>query len=60
MGGSLCLLLLNHFVKKIPNMNAYYNRARGQSRRQDEGSPTTVEHHFRVNIFTTAIDFQLQ
>jgi hypothetical protein len=41
-------------------MNAYYNRARGQSRRQDEGSPTTVEHHFRVNIFTTAIDFQLQ
>ncbi|XP_059441887.1 uncharacterized protein LOC132174212 [Corylus avellana] len=30
------------------------------SRRQDEGSPTTVEHHFRVDIFTVAIDFELQ
>jgi hypothetical protein len=44
----------------IPDMNAHYSRARGTSRRQDEGSPTTVEDHFRVDIFTAAIDFQLQ
>ncbi|XP_062152108.1 uncharacterized protein LOC133860537 [Alnus glutinosa] len=44
----------------IPDMNAHYSRARGRSRRQDEGSLTTVEHHFRVDIFTAAIDFQLQ
>ncbi|XP_059429354.1 uncharacterized protein LOC132163185 [Corylus avellana] len=44
----------------IPDMNAHYTRARGRSCRQDEGSPTTMEHHFRVDIFTAAIDFQLQ
>ncbi|XP_062147717.1 uncharacterized protein LOC133856675 [Alnus glutinosa] len=42
------------------DMNAHYSRARGRSRRQDEESLTTVEHHFRVDIFTAAIDFQLQ
>jgi hypothetical protein len=41
-------------------MNAPYTRTRGRSRRQDEESSTTVEHHFRVDIFTVAIDFQLQ
>jgi hypothetical protein len=44
----------------IPDMNAHYSRAQGRSRCQDEGSLTTVEHHFRVDIFTAAIDFQLQ
>ncbi|XP_062170423.1 uncharacterized protein LOC133876156 [Alnus glutinosa] len=44
----------------IPDMNAHYSRARGRSHHQDEGSLTTVEHHFRVDIFTAAIDFQLQ
>ncbi|XP_062170960.1 uncharacterized protein LOC133876724 [Alnus glutinosa] len=44
----------------IPDRNAHYSRAPGQSHRQDEGSLTTVKHHFRVNIFTAAIDFQLQ
>jgi hypothetical protein len=42
------------------DMNAHYSRARGRPRRQDEGSLTTVEHHFRADIFTAAIDFQLQ
>jgi hypothetical protein len=64
MGGSLCLLLLSHFVKKydtdIPNINAPYSKARGKSRCQDEESSTTVEHHFIVDIFTATIDFQLQ
>ncbi|XP_059458276.1 uncharacterized protein LOC132187858 [Corylus avellana] len=44
----------------IPDMNAHYTRARGRSCHQDEGSPTTMEHHFIVDIFTAAIDFQLQ
>jgi hypothetical protein len=44
----------------ILDMNAPYTRTRGRSRRQDEESSTTVEHHFRVDIFTAAIDFQLQ
>ncbi|XP_059428462.1 uncharacterized protein LOC132162215 [Corylus avellana] len=44
----------------IHDMNAHYTRVRGRSRRQDEGSPTIMEHHFRVDIFTAAIDFQLQ
>jgi hypothetical protein len=44
----------------IPDRNAHYSRAPGRSHRQDEGSLTTVEHYFRVNIFTAAIDFQLQ
>jgi hypothetical protein len=44
----------------ILDMNAYYTRARGRSNRQDEESSTKVEHHFRVDIFTAIIDFQLQ
>ncbi|XP_062167088.1 uncharacterized protein LOC133873392 [Alnus glutinosa] len=44
----------------IPDINAHYNSARGRSCRQDEGSLTIVEHHFRVDIFTAAINFHLQ
>jgi hypothetical protein len=44
----------------ILDMNAYYTRARGRSNRQDEESSTKVGHHFRVDIFTAIIDFQLQ
>ena len=44
----------------ILDMNSHCTRARGRSRRQDEKSSAIVEHHFRVDIFTTAIDFQLQ
>jgi hypothetical protein len=36
MGGSICLLHLNHFCKQheidIPDMNVHYTRARGRSR----------------------------
>nr|XP_023884511.1 zinc finger MYM-type protein 1-like [Quercus suber] len=42
----------------IPDMNARYSKARGRYRRQDEDY--TIEHHFRIDIFTVAIDFQLQ
>ncbi|XP_030949699.1 zinc finger protein 862-like [Quercus lobata] len=42
----------------IPDMNARYTKARGRYRRQDED--LTMEHHFRIGIFTVAIDFQLQ
>jgi hypothetical protein len=43
----------------IPDMNAPYTIAQSRSRRQDEESSTTVEHQFRVDIFTAAIYFQL-
>nr|XP_023873801.1 uncharacterized protein LOC111986410 [Quercus suber] len=42
----------------IPDMNARYTKGRGRYRRQDED--LTMEHHFRICIFTVAIDFQLQ
>jgi hypothetical protein len=42
----------------VPDMNASYTGARGRSRRQDESM--TMEHHFRIDVFTAAIDFQLQ
>ncbi|XP_030924768.1 zinc finger MYM-type protein 1-like [Quercus lobata] len=42
----------------ILDMNARYTKARGRYRRQDED--LTMEHHFRIGIFTVAIDFQLQ
>jgi len=63
--GSLFLILLNHFVKKkneidVPDMNACYTRARGRSCRQNEESSMTMEHHFRIDVFIAAIDFQLQ
>jgi hypothetical protein len=45
---------------EVPDMNACYTRARGRFRRQDEESLITMEHHFRIDIFTAAIDFQLQ
>jgi hypothetical protein len=40
-------------------MNARYI-ARGRPRRQDEESIVTMEHYFRIDVFTTTIDFQLQ
>ncbi|XP_050242162.1 uncharacterized protein LOC126691132 [Quercus robur] len=42
----------------IPDMNARYTKGRGRYRRQDDD--LTIEHHFRIGIFTVAIDFQLQ
>ena len=42
----------------IPYMNARYTKARGRYRRQDED--LTMEHHFRIGIFTVTINFQLQ
>ncbi|XP_065630676.1 uncharacterized protein LOC136068012 [Quercus suber] len=42
----------------IPDMNACYTKGRGRYHRQDEN--LTIEHHFRIGIFTVAINFQLQ
>jgi hypothetical protein len=42
------------------DMNARYTRAQGRSYRHDEEPSMTIEHHFRIDVFTTAIDFQLQ
>ena len=42
----------------IPDMNAHYTKGRDRYRRQDDN--LTMEHHFRIDIFTVAIDFQLQ
>ena len=39
-------------------MNAHYTKSRGRYRSQDKD--LTMEHHFRIGIFTVAIDFQLQ
>jgi hypothetical protein len=41
-------------------MNARYTRARGRSCHQNEESSMTMEHHFRIDVFVAAIDFQLQ
>ncbi|KAG6713585.1 hypothetical protein I3842_05G160800 [Carya illinoinensis] len=41
-------------------MNSQYTRARGKSRRQVDKLLTTMEHHFRIDIFTVTIDFKLQ
>ena len=38
-------------------MNARYTKGRGKYRCQDDD--LTMEHHFRIGIFTVAIDFQL-
>jgi hypothetical protein len=44
----------------VPDMNARYTRARGRSCRQNEESSMTMEHHFSIDVFIAAIDFQLQ
>jgi hypothetical protein len=43
----------------VLDMNARYI-ARGRPRQQDEESSTTMEHHFKIDVFTVTIDFQLQ
>ena len=43
----------------IPDLNACYTKTLGRYRHQDEAL-TTIEHHLRIDIFTIAIDFQLQ
>ncbi|XP_062166924.1 uncharacterized protein LOC133873208 [Alnus glutinosa] len=60
-------VLILHLMKEImgymhyvPDMNARYIRARGRSCRQNEESSMTMEHHFRIDAFIAAIDFQLQ
>ena len=40
------------------DMNARYTKGRGRYRRQDDD--LTMEHHFRIGIFTVVIDFKLQ
>ena len=40
-------------------MNAPYSKVRGR-RHENEEDLTTIEHHSRIDIFTIAIDFQLQ
>jgi hypothetical protein len=44
----------------VPDMNARYTRARGRSCHQNEKSFMTMKHHFRIDVFIAAIDFQLQ
>ena len=39
-------------------MNARYIKGRGRYHRQDDD--LTMEHHFKIDIFIVAIDFQLQ
>ena len=39
-------------------MNAHYTKGRGRYHCQDDD--LTTEHHFRIGIFTVAINFQLQ
>ena len=43
----------------IPDLNARYTKTLGRYRHQDEAL-TTIEYHLRIDIFTIAIDFQLQ
>ena len=43
---------------EIPDMNARYNGDRGRSRHQKYH--ITMEHHFRVDVFTATLDSQLQ
>ena len=55
------LILLNHFVKRkkeidVSDINAHYTRARDRSHRQDEKSSITMEHHFKIDLFTATID----
>ena len=58
------LYIVKSFCEKnkidVPDMNAHYNRAQGRSCRQNEESLMTMKHHFRIDIFTVAIYFQLQ
>uniref|UniRef100_A0A2N9ELF0 TTF-type domain-containing protein n=1 Tax=Fagus sylvatica TaxID=28930 RepID=A0A2N9ELF0_FAGSY len=54
---SFCELCEFHI--DIPDMNAPYSKVRGR-RHENEEDLTTIEHHFRIDIFTVAIDFQLQ
>ena len=42
----------------ISDMNACYTKAWDRYHPRDED--LTMEHHFRIDIFTVAIDFQLQ
>ncbi|XP_075663211.1 uncharacterized protein LOC142632748 [Castanea sativa] len=42
----------------VPNMNARYVARRGRARNQQDN--ITIEHYYRVNIFYSAIDSQLQ
>ena len=60
----LFLDIVQSFCEKneieVSDMNARYTKARGRSRCQDEESLMTMKHHFRINIFTATIDFQLQ
>ncbi|GAV85080.1 hypothetical protein CFOL_v3_28519 [Cephalotus follicularis] len=40
----------------IPDMNAIYSVGRGSKKKDD----VTMDHHYRIDIFVTAIDSQLQ
>ena len=54
---SVILFCEQHEIN-ILDMNAHYTKGRGRYHCQDDD--LTMEHHFRIGIFTVAIDFQLQ
>uniref|UniRef100_A0A2N9I7N1 HAT C-terminal dimerisation domain-containing protein n=1 Tax=Fagus sylvatica TaxID=28930 RepID=A0A2N9I7N1_FAGSY len=54
---SFCELCEFHI--DIPDMNALCSKVRCR-RHENEEDLTTIEHHFRIDIFIVAIDFQLQ
>ncbi|XP_075636666.1 uncharacterized protein LOC142608893 [Castanea sativa] len=43
----------------IPDVNAHYTKTRGRYHHQDE-TLTTIEPHLRIDVFTIAINYQLQ
>ncbi|KAK4579715.1 hypothetical protein RGQ29_029394 [Quercus rubra] len=57
-GAYQCISFCEQHEIDIPDMNARYTKGRGRYRRQYDD--LTMEHHFRIGIFTVAIDFQLQ
>ena len=54
-----CVLSFCGHESDIPDLNARDTKTLGRYRHQDE-TLTTIEHHLRIDIFTIAIDFQLQ
>lgn len=44
----------------IPDLNSQYIRGRRKPRHKNDDTSMTMEHYFKYDIFTAAIDFQLQ
>ena len=51
-------LFCERYEIEIPDMSARYSASRGPPRNQQ--NHITIEHHYRIDIFTVAIDSQLQ